>query len=961
MAEGIKKESIKKKADRQFVEEVFPTELEYVRSRRAAVESGDVEDKAEDSEQIAARPSVKHGLVGLAFSGGGIRSATINLGIAQQLHRRGVFDHVDYLSTVSGGGYTGSSISTLMREKGAEFPYEHTDGPTETPCLTWIRNHSNYLATNGFIDYMRIGALLLRGIALNFLVLVPGMLVISLILGLYYGGDKGGRLNHGVLTRWADGEPFQWTEPFNFSPWVLALAVIFYLAYPAVIRVFKVMTKEQSATTGSESSVKLRDFYERLHAWVMVIVGAVVVIEGVPILVYWFHRAGELGQQVAGIGAIGALIAVSGAVALVKLLGGLFKKLVILFIGLLGLLLPLLFILVVGEWLAYQPTPSVSVGWVQLVDGRETVGGAWYVLVALWALMTAGGLASLVAKQKWSNIVLVGIGGLIGAVVGIWILKVALASGLQPPVFVAAVAFVTWLFCWSSLDINLTSMHGFYRDRLASAYLVGIDTEGDVDIEQDIDLGDICKPGSTAPYHIVNVAHNLQGSKDPSIRERQSDFFFFSKNWVGGNHTGYCSSEHLEGIYPQMDLATAMAISAAAASPNMGKGTGASMVAIMTLLNARLGYWIPNPKRVNEWVAAKEESGKEVESGSLWNRFVWRIRPRALVKEFFSGLDETWDWVNLSDGGHLENLATYELLRRRCKYIIAGDGEADPAMTFEGLAELMRFARIDMGIEIEVLLDDLRLGRIDPQQPGPQNHSYQHCAFGKIHYPASNGVPAETGYLVYVKSSVTGDEDEVINQYHANHPEFPHESTADQFFTEGQFEAYRDLGYHMAGSLFEQPDAAKSRMDRSQFESWFDDLASDLAPRMAAESLFAELQSDLGSIRAELQEPEFEEYFYEIYSELKPDGWSAAEAADPARKARRLIYLVGEQLRLMENVFVELNFERPRNWKHEGNKGWKTLFETWAKAPSFRKAFKTSIAMHSPKFREFCEKRLDLT
>ena len=66
----------------------------------------------------------------------------------------------------------------------------------------------------------------------------------------------------------------------------------------------------------------------------------------------------------------------------------------------------------------------------------------------------------------------------------------------------------------------------------------------------------------------------------------------------------------------------------------------------------------------------------------------WQVPPRALVREALGALDETWKWVNVSDGGHIENLATIELLRRRCKYIIVGDGEADPGHHFNGLATL---------------------------------------------------------------------------------------------------------------------------------------------------------------------------------------------------------------------------------------------------------------------------------
>jgi len=180
---------------------------------------------------------------------------------------------------------------------------------------------------------------------------------------------------------------------------------------------------------------------------------------------------------------------------------------------------------------------------------------------------------------------------------------------------------------------------------------------------------------------------------------------------------------------------------------------------------------------------------------SLSSRFRWRVRPNAFLREMCSKLDEKHRWVNLSDGGHIENLATTELLRRRCKYIFIGDGEADPDLHFNGLATLIRFARIDLGIEIDIDVEPLTLDE--------DGCSGVHFAVGRITYPASReGGEEETGYLVYLKSSFTGDEDAVIKEYRHRNPTFPHQSTADQFFDEGQFEAYRALGQHIAEQVF---------------------------------------------------------------------------------------------------------------------------------------------------------------
>jgi hypothetical protein len=553
-------------------------------------------------------------------------------------------------------------------------------------------------------------------------------------------------------------------------------------------------------------------------------------------------------------------------------------------------------------------------------------------------------------------------------------------------ILLSLLAAILWWLTWITVDVNLTSIHGLYRDRLATAFLVGVDLKGDIDIEKDLDLGDICtrEAGSIAPYHLVNTALNLQGSKDISIRDRRSDFFVFSKRFIGGKRTAYCRSETMEMVFPQMGLSSAMAISAAAASPNMGRSTSPALVAIMTLLNIRLGYWVPNPGLLERWVwkrngkqgekdgysfeqvmreelidverrwellpdgsdrqladnhrqsrstrhklvgigfsgggirsaavnlgiaqafhqrgvfdhidymstvsgggylgssisalmrretktfselkgrvsLSESEDGKKVISitpmrnkptpepreyryasyanlavedgakvkkgqrlilpgkpsirklNSLGSIYHWRVRPGSLLREVTGKLKESRRWVNVSDGGHIENLAGIELLRRRCRYIVIGDGEADPKHHFNGLATLVRSARIDLGIHIDINLDQLRLNK--------KGKCRSHWAFGTIHYPDKSSPP---GHLLYLKSSFTGDEDEVIQEYRHAHPSFPHESTADQAFSEGQFEAYRSLGQHIAEQAMGELHSHEGGMKFSDLEDWFEVLA----------------------------------------------------------------------------------------------------------------------------------------
>jgi hypothetical protein len=224
---------------------------------------------------------------------------------------------------------------------------------------------------------------------------------------------------------------------------------------------------------------------------------------------------------------------------------------------------------------------------------------------------------------------------------------------------------------------------------------------------------------------------------------------------------------------------------------------------VVTVSDTRHGgqrvYWYARYDQLNVRDGQSIRAGRTLvnRKNTFGNRFRWRVRPKALLLEMTMRLDEVHRWVNLSDGGHIENLATIELLRRRCKFIVIGDGEADPQMYFHGLATLMRTARIDLGINIEIQLDDLHLDA--------RGYSTAHFAVGRIDYP---GEP-EPGYLLYLKSSCTGDEDEVIGEYRHRSPTFPHESTADQFFNEGQFEAYRALGEHIGQQAIEALGASR--------------------------------------------------------------------------------------------------------------------------------------------------------
>lgn len=982
-----------------------------------------------------------------------------------------------------------------------EFPFRLVDGPRESRYLTWVRNHSNYLARRGFVDYMRIVAVLVRGILINFATLLPHLLVVGVVSAFLYGevirdwedqldaeraqakaaaqeaaSDRGKEvLDEGevfvarefFLVRPVSDKSSSWVRwvqdktgtraPYVLTPIVVLASVAYYLLFPIVIRLFKVLSHKRTLQSGRESSVKQRDFYERTFGGCLIAVLVAVAIETLPLLMHYFHEFedGDLRASLSAIVGGSSIAVLSGAGKLMSKLGPAKRKIAVAVIAVVGLLLPLLVVLHVSEYAVFgQAMDSDVQRYVMLTIPGLLVAGALLALAFGWRNVSR-------KELRWLTWLLLGVAAAAA-------LLYFVAPWIDAPwKFLLVMALEIWGFCWLAVDVNLTAVLGLYRDRLAAAYLVGEDTGGDVDIEEDIDLHDLClhEALSVAPYHLINAAHNLQASRDISIRERNSDFFIFSKRFVGGARTGYCRSESLEKVFPQMDLATAMAISAAAAAPNMGANTSRATVALLTLLNVRLGYWIPNPgllsgalaehdlklkdpkeraeslarwasalpgvaaqdlpaieerlrrmvdaaelpaaKRLGNgnlgfsfsevfaeeleevkarWANAYAEPSKvrepirstrpspdnglvglafsgggirsatlnmgivqaleragvfdhadyissvsgggyfgssvstlmraktrlhsevsgttdvardgeyvtitvtgettrsyrfregvtlspEVEAGrveagdpltthfveraGLPQRFAWRVRPAALRKEMVSQVDEVSEWVNLSDGGHLENLATFELLRRRCRFIIVGDGAADPLMYFKNLATLLRYARIDLGIEIDIDLDDLRLrdpaarllregeDPLDVSTPTQRPlNSLRHFAIGKIYYPKPDGGREETpGHLLYFKSSCTGDEEEIIQQYRNTHPSFPHESTADQFFDEGQFEAYRALGQHMGEKALEYaPNGGEDRFDAwfgegrtvsDYFAAWFTAMAPALAHRWA--------------------------------------------------------------------------------------------------------------------------------
>ncbi|HET6164739.1 MAG TPA: patatin-like phospholipase family protein [Planctomycetota bacterium] len=279
-----------------------------------------------------------------------------------------------------------------------------------------------------------------------------------------------------------------------------------------------------------------------------------------------------------------------------------------------------------------------------------------------------------------------------------------------------------------------------------------------------------------APLHVVNVALNLVSGEEPAWQERKAESFTVTPLHCGAANLDYRDS-HAYGGDRGISLGTAMTISGAAVSPNMGYHSSPFVAVLLTLFNVRLGWWLGNPGTAGRttWRLANPK---------------YTIEP--IVAEAFGLTDACHSYVYLSDGGHFENLGLYEMVRRRCRFIVLGDAGADPGCTFEDLGNAIRKIRIDFGIPI-TFSKPLAIHARDDEDPKDGS-----CfALGEIDYSAVDGGDAPPGQLLYVKPAFYGkDEPKDVYTYAKASETFPHEATSDQFFSEAQFESYRALGYH---------------------------------------------------------------------------------------------------------------------------------------------------------------------
>lgn len=757
-----------------------PEEKKY--STFAQVFAAEYDDLYERCPAIRARdqgggqPSVENGLVGVALSGGGIRSATFCLGALQAMNTENILRNVNYLSTVSGGGYIGTATTIAMSTSPYEFPFSKTSQDVgETPESRHLRDNSRYLVQNGLRSVLSAVVIYLRGITMNIIVVMPLVLIAAAVL-VFLKPDTAD-----LNAPWsiAAGLPAAIAKsPMPLSVLGLLIVAGLQVIYAIGVSIFPII------------SLSGRHRLAYVATAIMVAYALVVLLEFHFVLLRAvFSAHGALEKPPAG-----SPVPLQINDTIIDQASRFVRWITPLFVAVLP------FLKSIGARATSEVVGSFSDRLKKWASRVLLIVAAAIIPLLLWltALQLAyWGIgvctsASGHCSESWQYAP-----GLLQGLFA-WMAGRSLPFG-SPAGWTYVTLAALFLLVWPFLNVNANSLHQLYRDRLGSAFLVKRDGSK-LEPADTFSLQEICR--KHAPYHLLNAALNVPGSAYANRRGRNADFFIFSRNFIGSEATGYTETKLAEMVNDGLNIGTAMAISGAAAAPNMGMASLRPLSATIAMMNIRLGRWLRHPLSTPE-----DASGSK-----LAIRWRGKPGPRYLLREAFfkSGTNivdpDTEEpissgFVFLTDGGHIENLGIYELLKRRCALIIAIDGEADPEMTSGSLVQLERFARIDLGTRIVLdwepigmrsreVSEEVAKRKID-RKHGP------HVAVGLIDYPGIADGPREKGLLVYIKSSLSGDENDYVMAYKAAHPSFPHETTMDQLFSEEQLEAYRALGEHI--------------------------------------------------------------------------------------------------------------------------------------------------------------------
>ena len=814
----------------------------------------------------------------LCLSGGGIRSASFGLGVLQALARADLLEKFDYLSTVSGGGYIGGWLSAWIHHhpsgrEGVLTELKTTPDRTiepESDPVRHLRAFSNYLTPRFGLfsaDTWAIGATVLRDILLNWIVLLSWLAALLLIprfcvLAAFSRPTPATlfALLVAAFVCLATATAYaaidlpslgnsRWPQRRFLAGWFAPMlaAALFLFAWWAG---FRNTSQLAGPLMSSPWGLPLTQLIVGLASAAGCLAGAGFVA----------YRDRGQSQSPPGVGKLLSLIGTTlVTVLLTGALTGLFAWWIVAKIfpdpvndvrNFACFALPLL----LGLFCAANAVFNGLTSWWISDEDREWWGRAtaWLcIAIVVWASLnmlvlwapTAVAQIEIGALWKWFLAACGGALGIVTALLGSstttgTLSKYVPLHSVNRLLAAASLAFFVLLSCalswfldppggpmtdprllWDAgthreffkllwllaglaglgvvmgyfINVNKFSLHALYRNRLIRAYLgasrsvrkphrfTGFDPDDNFRVH-DLDPG--------RPLHVINIALNLVKGGQLAWQERMAAPFSVSRLHCGSWVLGYRPSARFgNGI----TLGTALAISGATANPNQGYNSSPLVAFLMTLFNLRLGWWLGNPGR----------------HGALtWERSGPAHAALPLFNEALGTTNASYAYVNLSDGGHFDNLGLYEMVLRRCGHIVVVDAGCDYAYVFEDLGNAIRKIRIDLGISIDIQT-------VSPKKEGAQVSYY---AIGTIRYSQLDGSGTD-GTLLYIKPTLCGLEPADVAHYAASHPEFPHEPTSDQWFSESQMESYRALGFHAVTTI------CRSETKYQTFAEFFSNLA----------------------------------------------------------------------------------------------------------------------------------------
>lgn len=772
---------------------------------------------------------------GLALSGGGIRSATFCLGLVRGLARNGLLKHFDYLSTVSGGGYLGASLGRLYGGRMDAAQVEEGVASDHSMWLWWLRNNGRYLTPAGARDLGFATASIVRGVisthleigililAMAALVLLPHFLV-SLFPpfheGTFWNYDLASTMPsvwgwllllplfacaHQVCAYWYTRDRHSATSIVLIGVVVAGCIVVSMKAGRDAVAAVAVVADPATSTPGDQPPV------------------AALLVLAFLVLAPVTAAAAHATEQLRGTSASAQRL-----LRTKRFSYGLWA----LAIGVALLLL---------DWGTWQLT---RIFWSGDAGHASTRLGGTILVVAAVGRLVLPELQRLMATSKGPSLNLERLLNITGIALSLLVavLWTALLSvlvfpqdmrlqywdpGADPrlawttsalPVFVAvALGCLAYILATlKSYDLlNLASLHNYYRARIERAYVssgnCGPDgrfagcaldpvspdrTSSIVPLTDpiagdDVDLDDYRPHEHGGPIHLVNCCINQSVDDRTGLYNADRKGVAVAVSSLGVE-LGTNLPDGDTGAAKRAKLSQWIAISGAAASTGMGSNTSTGLAALLFMSGIRLGYWMPSLVRQRA-------------EGAMGRLLAAAPKPVAIVAESlarFPGLSSPVWYV--SDGGHFDNTGIHALLKRRAPVIVAADCGADPRYLFADLESLVRKAKIDYCARIEfikpggILPEPLGqvLGTPETIQPGL---GAQWLVLGRITYDDGT-----VGALLVVKPRRMDAMPFDMVAYADRNPDFPQQSTGDQFFDEAQWESYHQLGLIMGEAITPQ-------------------------------------------------------------------------------------------------------------------------------------------------------------